>query len=225
MIQMGVLDGDGVTGLGVKYIVSGKSLKLQCEKLGLRISRVELSIQGAKVEHALLPHLSADVTTKWFYTENNFYSFILGSMLYPIFSQLGVSSPFGVFENNLEDDVIGGFTLDYFNTTLEEMTAHKLSYEDRSGGGYCDIETDYLIKIYKGVGFEFFRKMVVLEFGHGGSCNIGWPDLIGVNATGVKFIEVKKKDNLTFGQVCNFPLIVESGMELNVFVVTVLKPS
>jgi hypothetical protein len=219
LFQMGVLDSDGLTKLGETYITSGKSLKSQCEKLGISLSRVELSIQNQKVEHALLRHLSGDANTRWFYIENQFYHFIFMGLIQPIYAQLGINSSGCVFENDMEEELIGCFTLNHFNSTIEQMAFENTFYEDRYGNGYSTIETGSLIKIYKAIGYDFFKMMAVFEFRHSQSCHIGWPDLIGVNNAGIRFIEVKKNDNLTFGQVRNFPLIIEQGLELNVCVV------
>lgn len=225
LLQIGVIDTDGLTKLGEMYVISGKSLKFQCEKLGLSLSHVELPVQSQKVEHVLLEHLSADINTKWLYIENQFYHFIFMGLIQPIYAQLGINSSGSVFENDMEEELISCFTPHYFNSAIEQIASQKIFYEDRYGNGYSTIETDSLISIYKTIGYNFFKTMAVFEFRHSKPCHIGWPDLIGVNSTSIKFVEVKKNDNLTFSQVRNFPLIIERGLELNVCVVKDSKRS
>lgn len=216
----GMIDNAGLTKSGEMFLISNKSLKYQCEKLGLCLLRVDLPDRNKRVEHALLDHLSADGDTRWFYIENQFYGFLFSTLIHPIYSYLGVGSDSEVFEDDKEEEFINYFTPSYFNEVLADMVSENMVFEDRYGYGYSAIETESLLGIYKAVGYDFFKEMVVFKFRDNLPRSIGWPDLIGIGSSGIKFVEVKKKDNLTLGQISNFPFIKDQGFPLTICVVT-----
>lgn len=222
-----IINDDGeLTDFGKAHVIKRRSLEYQCKQIGVELKKKRFGYDGkGLIELFFIDQIEIENDLKWFYIENNFYSYFVCNLVYMVFDNLGVSCrniKNGVFElakKDMENEYLNVFTEDNFLKWIG-IICNGVEYQCDENKGYSVIDRKSLYEIYLNIGYVRFKEIISLEFKRPNSNSRGWPDLLGVSDEKISFVEIKNRDNLTVGQIENFPRINKMGLDLKVVVVS-----
>jgi hypothetical protein len=125
---------------------------------------------------------------------------------------------------DLEKEFLTLFTKEYFSDKVKELYVRKVCFR-HSEIGFKKRASDMYInevdvnRIFNTVGYDKFLKILERYLAEPSLCIQGWPDLIGLDCGKVKFVEVKRKDKFTIGQLTSLRFVNElfdNGVEVRV---------
>lgn len=224
----GLIDECGfLTRLGVAQKLSSSSCRKQCIELNVPYSKLDISTDAACVELSVIRYLNETTEINWFYIENGIYELFIRKMLSPICQKLGIKPYYhcmGVVDRDLETQFLGEFTEDYFHTYVRSIESSGTIFQDVREPKFSTMDADDVAIVYRAFGYDRFLSIIKHDFIEPNVYARGWPDLLGLDGQDLKFLEVKRTDNLTISQIETFPRIVEMGFEVEVVMVQTKRP-
>lgn len=219
----GLIDEHGLlTRLGVAQKLSSSSCRKQCTELAIPCSRLDLLGDETSVELSVLRHLNATKGVNWFYIENGIYELFIRKMLSPICQSLGLGPYYHcmrVVDRDLETQFLNEFTEDYFQSYVRSVESSGTIFQDIREPKFSPMDADNVAIVYRAFGYDRFLSIIKHDFIEPNVYARGWPDLLGLDGQNLKFLEVKRTDNLTISQIETFPRIAEMGFEVEVVMV------
>lgn len=219
----GLMDEHGLlTRLGVAQKLSSLSCRKQCTELNIVCSKLDLQVDEASVELAVLKYFNTTNGINWFYIENGIYELFIRKMLSPICQSLGIGPYYhcmGVVDRDLETQFLGEFTEDYFQSYVRSIESSGTIFQDIREPKFSTMDADDVAIVYRAFGYDRFLSILKHDFIEPNVYARGWPDLLGLDGQNLKFLEVKRTDNLTISQIETFPRIVGMGFEVEVVMV------
>jgi hypothetical protein len=201
-----------LTAHGELHLLSRKSLAIQLSTVPVEVRSVPVSWAGPRPELRVMQHLEKTTDMRWLWLENELHSMFSGYFYQPLYKTLGISGHGDSVAKNLEDSLKELFTLQYFNSTIDKLDEAFLNPVWLNCFSVPSAEDAALI--FRALGYDFCRDLFLDDHDTPGVRHMGWPDLIGVKKDTIQFVEVKRGDKLTFGQLRNFPFILERGVPL-----------
>lgn len=225
LILSGLIDKNkNLTEYGELHSLTKKALSIQATFLGMTVTKkAGIRALGSTPEKNLIKHLEETTDMRWLWFENGLHYAFAKNFYPPIYIVLGLdarSRPLDIMGRDLEKAFIESFTEDYFHSILNSLSDDDLQLRALIERGYSIPSAVEAALIYRALGYNFFLDIAIQDHDMPGVSSMGWPDLIGFSETGIRFVEVKTNDRLTFGQLRNFPFIIERGVPLEIVQLT-----
>lgn len=197
---------------GKLHLLSRKSLNIQLSTVQVEVRSIPVSWVGPLPELRVMKHLEETTDMRWLWLENDLYDMLSGYFYRPLFKELGISSFRDSYAKNLEHTLAKLFTRQYFNNIIDNLGE---AFQDPVNlNCFSKPSAEDAALIFRALGYDFCRDVFLDDHNLLGIRHMGWPDLVGVNADAIQFVEVKRGDKMTFGQLRHFPFILERSVPL-----------